>query len=787
MRFNLFGINNSSKEKGDSYSQLIKFLTSQISTPSLASSVLEEAKLFLQLNKVAQDQEIIKVYLLFQKYCCHVDQVQQISEKAFNRKVLNKFPWLKDNKFCRIPFKSNSEAKILLAAHFLKQILIPIEEIAGSRKGNVLEEYNSWIDLIWTENHFFEIDIAKLKKKENEKLNYQTMVDLSKIIFEDLSERFGVSNIKSLYQRSFAKSKVLFKNLSQFQHIVDLLPVQILQPEHLSLMGQSSIHNILLEQVNELEKLNHKITQESNENRELSVVLKNKTRALENILENTINAVVVIDELGIVSSWNGKSEITFGYTEKEAIGAYLTDLIIPRIHQENHVKGMRKFMATGVSNILNKSIEIEALDKSGRQFPLELSITESYEQGKRSFIGFARDITQQKNYEKTLIKAKQDAEETSRFKSRFFANMSHEIRTPLNAIIGFTNLLLGQKLTEDQIEYLNLIHSSGNNLMSILNNVLEISKIEEGKLQLNPKSEIFTNQIIDLLAPYKAIIEGKGLQFEIEFEENYPKIINIDYHRLGQILVNLISNAAKFTSNGGIRIYFEYDFKTKGELIIRATVSDSGKGIEPENLKKIFESFQQEDGGIAREFGGTGLGLSISREIALVMGGELKAESPSAHFIDKGSDFIVEVVAEINSKADLKKDETKRKEFKGEGLRGLLVEDNPINQKLLSTVLGQMGLKISTAMNGIEALSSLEENSFDIIFMDIQMPEMDGYEATRRIRELKIKTPIVAISANVYPEDIEKSLSIGMQAHIGKPFKVEELHRVIDEYVLNQI
>ncbi len=787
MRFKLFSSKKSANPDAEPYGQLIKFLIAQISTPTLAGSIVEESKQYLLLKSENQEKELVRIYLLFQKYCCHVDQVQQVGEKAFNRKLIAKFPWLKDNEHCRIAFKSNNEAKILLSAFFLKLILIPIGEIAGSRKGNVLEDYNFWIDSIWKEDHLFRLDLPNLQKNETEKLNYQDLVDLSKIIFTDLSERFGSSNINALYQRSYSKTKFLFKNLSQFQHIVDLFPVQILQPEHLSLMGQSSVHNLLLKQVSELENLNQKITKESNENKELSIVLKNKTRALESILQNTINAVIVIDELGKVTYWNSKSESTFGFTEKEAVGNYLTDLIIPKEHRENHVKGMRRLLKTGHSNMLNKTVEIDALHKTGKNFPIELSITEAHEQGKVSFIGFARDITQQKNYEQTLIKAKQHAEETSRFKSRFFANMSHEIRTPLNAIIGFTNLLLDQKLTEEQIEYLNLIQLSGNNLMSILNDVLEISKIEEGKLQLNPKSEIFKNQICDLLAPYKAIIEGKGLSFEMDFEENYPKIINLDYHRLGQVLVNLISNAAKFTAKGGIRVFFEYDFKTKGELIIKVTISDSGKGIEEENLKKIFESFQQEDGGIAREFGGTGLGLSISREITLAMGGELKAQSPSHYFEDKGSDFIVEVVAEINSRVDAKKKNFKKEEFNGKGLNGLLVEDNPINQKLLSTVLGQLGLNISTAFNGIEALKSLEDNNYDIIFMDIQMPEMDGYEATRQIRKLKIETPIVAISANVYPEDIEKSIKIGMQAHIGKPFKVEELKKVIDQYVLNKI
>ena len=219
MRLRLFGKKNPIGEGEESYSKLVKFLIAQISSPALAGSIIEEAKQFLKLKKSSQDKDLVRIYLLFQKYCCHVDQVQKVSEKAFNRKVIQKFPWLKDNEYCRIPFKSNSESKILLAALFLHQIISPIGEISGSKKGNVLEDYKLWVDSIWNENHFFDIDLPGLKKGENQKLTYPTLVKLSKIIFEDLSERFGLGNISSLYQRSFSKTKILFKNLGQLQRL----------------------------------------------------------------------------------------------------------------------------------------------------------------------------------------------------------------------------------------------------------------------------------------------------------------------------------------------------------------------------------------------------------------------------------------------------------------------------------------------------------------------------------------------------------------------------------------
>lgn len=789
MAFNFFRKNKTKSKDQVSYDLLVKFLVNQISSPAQVSGLVEETKDFLKLDKSSQDKEIVRLYLLFQQYCCHVDSVQKISEKALKNKVLVKFPWLAANLNARVVFKPEKEANLLMGSLYLKQILGPVKEIAGSRKGNVLEDYIEWVDQIWQENYFIEIDLNGLQTSIHKEINYADLISLSKIIYADLSEKFGQSNIETLYQRAYKKTKPILKDSSSFPLIIELMPVQILQPEHLSILGQSEIHKILLSQVSELESLNRKISREAEENKALTKVLKYKSDALESILKGTLNAVIVINEEGIVNYWNSESEKTFGFSEKEAIGFYLSDLIIPKMHRENHVKGMRRYMSSGISTILNQTIEIDALHKSGKGFPIELSISESKDNGEISFIAFARDISQQKKYESTLIEAKQQAEETARFKSRFFANMSHEIRTPLNAIIGFTNLLLEQKITQEQKEYLNLIETSGNNLMSILNDILEISKIEEGKLQLNPKAENFAKSVSNILAPYQVITQEKGLSYILEFEKDFPTIISLDYHRFGQVLVNLISNAAKFTNEGGIRVYFEYDFKKEGEIIIKATVSDSGKGVNKDNLNKIFESFQQEDGGIAREFGGTGLGLSISREIAVAMGGTLNVLSPSAHFNDKGSDFIVEIAGTLSTKISKKEPEAKpaRPDFTGEGIEALLVEDNPVNQKLLTTVLTHMGLDITAAFNGIEALEILSKRDFDIIFMDIQMPELDGFETTKQARERNIETPIVAISANVYPEDIEKSLESGMQAHIGKPFNLDELKKVIDKYVTKTV
>jgi PAS domain S-box-containing protein len=779
MRFNFFRKRKKPlTSSGDLYESLVKFLTLQLSSPTDAESLINEAKDFLNLSEGKKQKEVVRIYLLFLQYCTKLDKVKKTSESSFAKKTIDRFPSLLDNKIARIPFKKEEEAKILLGAFFLNQILKPIREIAGARKGNIIDSYNNFIDQLWNEDYQAEIQISQFQL-DGATVAYEDLVILSKLIHTDLSKRFGAPNIDNLYQRAYSRCESLLRDYRLFPQIIELMPVKILKQEHLKILGRGQIHKILIDQVSNLEDLNQKLVSEIEENKNLTDVLQYRTETLESILRNSLDCVIRINEKSEVTYWNQKSVEIFKYSEKEAIGKPLSDLIVPDMHKENHRRGMQRYLTTGKSKILNKTIEIEACDKEGKHFPVEISISEVREKGERSFISFLRDISQRKNYETTLIEAKNQAEETSRFKSRFFANMSHEIRTPLNAIIGFTNLLLDQDINEEQKEYLGLIQTSGKNLMTILNDVLEISKIEEGKLQLNPKAEDFKSTIREILSPYQAIAGEKDLSFEIEFEKNFPKTISVDYYRLSQVLVNLISNATKFTQKGGIRVYFQYSFNSSNEISIRTTVSDSGKGIDSENLNKIFESFQQEDGSIARQFGGTGLGLSISKEIASVMGGTLTAESPSTYFKDEGSDFIVEVNASIEIKRAAPLLEDKKPLKQSIELNALLVEDNPVNQKLLSTVLERMGLQISTANNGLEALEILNSKKFDIIFMDIQMPEMDGYTATEEIRKRQINTPIIAISANVYAEDIKKSLDSGMQAHVGKPFNTEELHTII--------
>lgn len=782
MLFNFFRKKNKSPSEGSGnpYGLLVKFLVAQVSSPLDAKAIIDEAQRFLKYSDEKKLDEVVRIYLLFQQFCTRVDEIQRVSKKAFQRKTIGQFSWLQLNEVARIPFKGDKEAEILLATYYLNQVLSRATEITGSGKDSSMGPYQSLLDTIWREDYKSAEDILHFKKGKS--ISFKDLVKLSQQIYHDLGERLGEGTAANLFQKVYARTEYLFKDFDLFPCVIELMPVQILMPEHLRILGQNQIHKILTGQVNELGDLNEKLVYEAKENEALTQVLKNRTDALESILSNALDAVVQIDEKGRVTYWNTKAQDTFGYTQKEAIGAMLGDLIEPDVHKEGHSKGMARFVSESVSKILDQNIEIEAVHKDGHQFPVELSITQVKDNNQYSFIGFIRDISQRKEYEATLIKAKEHAEETSRFKSRFFANMSHEIRTPLNAIIGFTEVLLGQNLNEEQKEYLNLIETSGNNLMTILNDILELSKIEEGKLQLNAKPEEFENTVTQMLSPYEAIASEKGLSYELSFQEGFPKVIALDYHRLGQILVNLISNALKFTTKGSIRAHFAYHFNELGKPVLTATVSDTGKGILEENLSKIFDSFQQEDGSIAREFGGTGLGLSISKEIAAAMGGSLSATSPSKVF-DQGSDFIAVVEGELGSlpsKRDILAEE--KADFSSKGISALLVEDNLVNQKLLSTILQQMGLATEPAINGLEAIEKLENQNFDIIFMDIQMPELDGYSAAERIRKMGIKTPIIAISANVYPEDVQKSISSGMQMHIGKPFNMDELKEVIAKW-----
>ena len=383
-----------------------------------------------------------------------------------------------------------------------------------------------------------------------------------------------------------------------------------------------------------------------------------------------------------------------------------------------------------------------------------------------------------------LNKSKEHAEELVKFKDRFLSNMSHEIRTPMNAIIGFTKVISKTELTEKQREYLSAIKMSGDSLIVLINDILDLAKVDAGKMSFENVPFKMALSISAMLHLFEIKIQEKNLTLIKEYDDKIPSVLLGDSLRLHQIILNLLSNAVKFTNDGKITVSVRLVSEDEEQAVIAFSVADTGMGIADDKLEKIFENFQQATSGTSRLFGGTGLGLAIVKQLVEAQGGTVSVKSK----VNEGSVFSFTLQFQKTNAETEPETEMLKLNAEIKNIKVLVVEDIPLNQLLMKTILEDFGFEPQIAGNGKIAVEKLETGSYDVILMDLQMPEMNGFEATRHIRSiLKSDIPIIALTADVTTVDLAKCRAVGMNDYIPKPVDEKLLYLKITSLVKKPI
>lgn len=496
-----------------------------------------------------------------------------------------------------------------------------------------------------------------------------------------------------------------------------------------------------------------------------------QTGALQTTLNNALGAIWTIDKDYRIIVHN---DLFAGFAAKEFgidmqagynIKSILNKPEVPQEIREPYRKALRGEHVLDEINFRNNIYEVKG----------EPVFDDKGEIAGATFT--SRNVTHIKEAQEFLVKAKQDAEKSAENRTLFLSNMSHELRTPLNGLIGLTNIMLSENDPVKQKQHLELMNNLSGHMMLLINNILDYTKIEAGKVTLEERSFNLQHHVKKLLPMFNHSAQAKQIGFDTVFKGNCDLFLKGDPVRLNQVLINLLGNAIKFTEKGGVKLIVEVpELQPETHSRVHFLVEDSGIGIHKDNLDKIFESFTQADTRTTRKFGGTGLGLTIAENILKMMDSRLEVKSE----LNKGSVFGFTVNFLSSTPGALPEKAKRIDEFATfENLNILLAEDNKINQMVAKKIMQRWNINITVVGNGKEALEAVEKNDFQLVFMDLDMPEMDGYEATAAIREKNMKIPVVALTAASF-ENMQQSLfSKGFSDFVQKPFDPKELHKKI--------
>jgi PAS domain S-box-containing protein len=502
------------------------------------------------------------------------------------------------------------------------------------------------------------------------------------------------------------------------------------------------------------------------------------------LIDTAPDAFIGIDSSGAIITWNTQAERTFGWTRDEAMGRSLVTTIIPVAFRDAHQRGMERFHQTGEAPVVNQRLELVALHKTGREFPVEITITSPMRvEGGYFFGAFLRDISDRRERDDQLRSAKDSAEAATRAKSEFLANMSHELRTPLNGVLGYAQLLQRDRsLNASQREALEAIAKGGAHLLDLINDVLDLSRIEAGRLDIEASSTDLAQMAIDLKYLVAETARRKGLLLGMAIAPDTPRRVVLDGRHLRQVLLNLLNNAIKFTPRGEVHL----SIARAAEDRLLFEVSDTGVGIDSKELAVIFEAFTQTKTGAAA--GGTGLGLTISQHLIAKMGGVLRVQSQPG----SGSRFFFDLPLVVEdasthgaSEADLAAPPLDARLADGEDVLALVADDSTVNRRILAALLESAGVRVITAGGGLEAIALAQKNRPHVVFMDLKMAELDGFEATRRLQAdpATADIPVIAVTASAFGDTRTAALNSGCVDYLPKPVRAGALFGAMQKHL----
>jgi len=565
---------------------------------------------------------------------------------------------------------------------------------------------------------------------------------------------------------------------------------------------EEDIEKTYAEQLKELQRENRKLSREVtrlknavahekiayttilNQQKAATFIQRERERYLALLLANSPSIILFLNQVGRVEFCTDYFRKMAGFENPaDVLGRPLSDVLLAFMEKEAHAKLLEQVQAVAMTNIpvsLDVSLAFRGydVDFEGLLVPMKDEERES-----TGLMLLFHDVT-------SLKRSREDALAASQAKSSFLSNMSHEIRTPMNAIIGMTAIGKSKGSLEEKNEAFDKVETASAHLLRIINDILDISKIEAGKMELSPIDFNFSDLIERVTSVAAIRMQDKKQLFSVHIDSEIPSYLYGDDQCLAQIMTNILSNATKFThENGKITLKAELLEHNSDTCRIKVSVKDSGIGMTEEEKAKLFNIFQQADLGISRKFGGSGLGLAISKRLLELMGGEIWVESEKG----KGSLFAFAVSFLVSDPGNIEigtEDAKLDNDYDFSGKTVLVVDDVELNLEIVAALLEPSNLEVVMATSGSEAVKLFSENpqAYDLILMDMQMPEIDGLKATQMIRaqdsERAASIPIVAMTANVFKEDIEKCIAAGMNGHLGKPIDIDEVMGVLASYLI---